>query len=238
MEDDSAAGLSVGDAGEPGALATRTTRHTSGRSRSRTGPTCGSRPSARRPPCTGPSPPAASWARAGRAGCCSRCSWACSPATTARAEVAHASTTYAARRAHVVDALAARGVAVPGTEGINIWVPVQDETAAVVRLASRGIGVAAGAPFRVGPPTAMRRGHVRVTVGAPPEDLDAARGRAGRRRTGRRAPGSRPLSPTLRTGSEPAGPPGPGRHEGRAAGLPGLRPAALKRTSHSPIAER
>src|SRR5699024_3737220 len=32
---------------------------------------------------------------------------------TARAEVAHASSTYAARRAHVVDALAARGVDVP-----------------------------------------------------------------------------------------------------------------------------
>lgn len=90
---------------------------------------------------------------------------------TARAEVAHASTTYAARRAHVVDALAARGVAVPGTEGINIWVPVQDETAAVVRLASRGIGVAAGAPFRVSAPEGG--GHVRVTVGAATEDLDA-----------------------------------------------------------------
>ena len=91
---------------------------------------------------------------------------------TARAEVAHASTTYAARRAHVVDALAARGVAVPGTEGINIWVPVQDETAAVVRLASRGIGVAAGAPFRVGPPDGgSAGGHVRVTVGVATRDL-------------------------------------------------------------------
>lgn len=95
---------------------------------------------------------------------------------TARAQVAHASTTYAARRATVVDALAARGVDVPGTEGINIWVPVEDETAAVVRLASRGIGVAAGAPFRIGPPEAGGAGaggHVRVTVGAATEDLDA-----------------------------------------------------------------
>ncbi|GAA2165910.1 aminotransferase class I/II-fold pyridoxal phosphate-dependent enzyme [Pedococcus bigeumensis] len=93
---------------------------------------------------------------------------------TARAEVAHASVTYAARRAHVVDALAARGVPVPGTEGINIWVPVLDETAAVVRLASKGIGVAAGAPFRIGAPEAGGSGgHVRVTVGAVTGDLDA-----------------------------------------------------------------
>jgi len=93
---------------------------------------------------------------------------------TARTEVARASLTYAARRAHVVDALAARGVEVPGTEGINIWVPVQDETAAVVRLASRGIGVAAGAPFRLGAAeVGGTGGHVRVTVGAAIGDLDA-----------------------------------------------------------------
>ena len=93
---------------------------------------------------------------------------------TARTEVARASVTYAARRAHVVDALAARGVEVPGTEGINIWVPVHDETAAVVRLASRGIGVAAGAPFRLGAAEAGGTGgHVRVTVGAATGDLDA-----------------------------------------------------------------
>jgi DNA-binding transcriptional MocR family regulator len=70
---------------------------------------------------------------------------------------------YAARRAAVVDALAARGVEVGGSEGINIWVPVHDETAAVVRLASQGIGVAPGAPFRVG--SAGDGGHIRVTVG-------------------------------------------------------------------------
>ncbi|KRF26475.1 PLP-dependent aminotransferase family protein [Phycicoccus sp. Soil803] len=93
---------------------------------------------------------------------------------TARTEVARASVTYAARRAHVVDALAARGVVVPGTEGINIWVPVHDETAAVVRLASRGIGVAAGAPFRLGAAeVGGTDGHVRVTVGAATGDLDA-----------------------------------------------------------------
>ena len=92
----------------------------------------------------------------------------------AKSEVARASATYAARRAHVVDALAARDIAVPGTEGINIWVPVHDETAAVMRLASRGIGVAPGAPFRLGPldGTPEGGGHLRVTVGVAGDDLD------------------------------------------------------------------
>ncbi len=92
----------------------------------------------------------------------------------ARAEVARATATYATRRAHVVDALGTRGIDVPGTEGINIWVPVHDETAAVMRLASQGIRVAPGAPFRVGTPDGAPEGdgHVRVTVGAAGDDLD------------------------------------------------------------------
>ncbi|GAA2736003.1 aminotransferase class I/II-fold pyridoxal phosphate-dependent enzyme [Pedococcus aerophilus] len=81
----------------------------------------------------------------------------------ATAQVQTAARTYAARRARVVDRLRERGVEVGGTEGINIWVPVQDETAAVVRLASQGIGVAPGTPFRIGP--GGEGGHIRVTVG-------------------------------------------------------------------------
>jgi DNA-binding transcriptional MocR family regulator len=89
----------------------------------------------------------------------------------AQRRVAEAQAAYAARRAAVVDALAARGVVVGGVEGMNIWVPVHDETAAVVRLASQGIGVAPGTPFRVG---SVAGGHIRVTVGlarADPEGL-------------------------------------------------------------------
>ena len=81
----------------------------------------------------------------------------------ATAQVRTAARTYAARRARVVGRLHQRGVEVGGTEGINIWVPVQDETAAVVRLASQGIGVAPGTPFRIG--AVGDGGHVRVTVG-------------------------------------------------------------------------
>ena len=86
---------------------------------------------------------------------------------SSRREVATAAQRYAARRAEFVRRLGELGVVVGGTEGLNVWVPVQDETAAVVRLASQGIGVAAGKPFRV---SDSGEGHVRVTVGLVRED--------------------------------------------------------------------
>jgi DNA-binding transcriptional MocR family regulator len=76
--------------------------------------------------------------------------------------VASAAAEYARRRAAVVEELARLGVEVGGTEGINIWVPVHDETAAVVRLASQGIGVTPGSPFAL---LADTSDHIRVTVG-------------------------------------------------------------------------
>lgn len=85
------------------------------------------------------------------------------------ATVRAAGVEYARRRSLLVDALAARHVEVGGAEGLNIWVPVQDETAAVVRLASLGIGVSAGAPYAVLPGA---RGHVRVTAGLVAEGHD------------------------------------------------------------------
>ncbi|MGH8861797.1 MAG: PLP-dependent aminotransferase family protein, partial [Jatrophihabitantaceae bacterium] len=69
---------------------------------------------------------------------------------------------YTDRRAHLVAALGEHGIAVGGTDGLNIWVPVADETSAVVRLASQGIGVAPGAPFAA---LAAPAPHVRVTAG-------------------------------------------------------------------------
>jgi DNA-binding transcriptional MocR family regulator len=80
----------------------------------------------------------------------------------AATEVERAAEEYARRRALLVDQLAGHGVDVGGTEGINIWVPVHDETAAVVRLASAGIGVTPGSPFTLLPGDGD---HVRVTVG-------------------------------------------------------------------------
>jgi DNA-binding transcriptional MocR family regulator len=86
-----------------------------------------------------------------------------------RVAVAAARDEYARRRRAFVDALAARDVVVGGNDGLNVWVPVHDEAAALVRLASRGIGVAPGAPFNV---LASSQGHVRVTVGLVDTDLD------------------------------------------------------------------
>lgn len=77
-------------------------------------------------------------------------------------QVAAAREEYARRRAAAVERLAQHGVQIGGTDGINIWVPVADEAAALVRLASQGIGVAPGAPFAVLPEPA---GHLRATVG-------------------------------------------------------------------------
>ena len=78
-----------------------------------------------------------------------------------RAEVDRARETYAERRLAFTTALAGEGVETVGADGLNAWVPVLDEAAALVRLASQGIGVAPGAPFLVLPDEP----HVRVTCG-------------------------------------------------------------------------
>jgi DNA-binding transcriptional MocR family regulator len=80
-------------------------------------------------------------------------------------QVATARAEYARRRAALADALAERGVTTAGTDGINLWVPVDDERAALVALAAQGIGVAPGDPFQVRPD----RPAVRVTAGLVPE---------------------------------------------------------------------
>lgn len=69
--------------------------------------------------------------------------------------------TYQRRRQAMVRELAKHGVRVTGTDGFNIWVPVVDETSALVRLASQGIAAAAGAPFAVDD---NQRAHIRVTI--------------------------------------------------------------------------
>ena len=88
------------------------------------------------------------------------------------AQVDRARSAYAERRAAVVTGLASRGIAVAGQDGLNIWLPVRDEAAALVRLASRGIGAAAGSPFTLSSPSASGSAaatggqhHVRLTVG-------------------------------------------------------------------------
>lgn len=56
---------------------------------------------------------------------------------------------YARRRRRVVDILHQRGVRTSGSDGINLWVAVDDERDALMTLAARGIGAAPGEPFMV-----------------------------------------------------------------------------------------
>ncbi|MER5431485.1 aminotransferase class I/II-fold pyridoxal phosphate-dependent enzyme [Streptomyces sp. NPDC002588] len=86
-----------------------------------------------------------------------------------RALASRARETYALRRETLVRELAARGVPAHGVSGLNLWVPVRDESAVVNGLRSYGWWVAAGARFRLaaGP-------GVRISV-AELETLDAVR---------------------------------------------------------------
>ncbi|WP_265444661.1 aminotransferase class I/II-fold pyridoxal phosphate-dependent enzyme [Flexivirga meconopsidis] len=76
--------------------------------------------------------------------------------------VADARVEYAQRRRLLADGLAAEGIDLPDGEGLNLWLPVVDEAAALVLLASRGIGAAAGRPFSA---AASPEPHLRVTCG-------------------------------------------------------------------------
>ncbi|MDT0468180.1 aminotransferase class I/II-fold pyridoxal phosphate-dependent enzyme [Streptomyces gibsoniae] len=72
---------------------------------------------------------------------------------------------YGRRRDGLVDALAARGVVAHGVSGMNVWVPVPDETGAVARLLHAGWAVAPGARFRMSAPPGIR-----ISVSALAED--------------------------------------------------------------------
>ncbi|MEP7369691.1 MAG: aminotransferase class I/II-fold pyridoxal phosphate-dependent enzyme, partial [Dermatophilaceae bacterium] len=78
------------------------------------------------------------------------------------ATVAHARDEYTRRRVALVAALASRGIHIADGDGLNLWVPVHDESAAIVRLARQGVGVTPGSPFEVIPGGGS---HVRVTAG-------------------------------------------------------------------------
>jgi DNA-binding transcriptional MocR family regulator len=53
-------------------------------------------------------------------------------------------------------ALADRGVRSHGRSGLNVWIPVPDETVAITRLLSAGWAAAPGTRFRIGTPPGMR----------------------------------------------------------------------------------
>ena len=92
---------------------------------------------------------------------------------SAMAAVAHARRVYFARQRALTDALGELGLRVDPGDGINLWIPVVDETTAMVRLEAAGIRVAPGAPFLAAGRGERDPGHVRVTVGVLREDVDA-----------------------------------------------------------------
>ncbi len=63
---------------------------------------------------------------------------------------------YGRRRDALIGALDRRGVTAHGRSGMNVWVPVPDETGAVARLLHAGWAVAPGARFRMSSPPGVR----------------------------------------------------------------------------------
>jgi len=70
--------------------------------------------------------------------------------------LARAADLYAERRSALIDALAVHGIAACGRSGLNVWIPLREETATVQALADRGWAVAAGERFRLQSPPAIR----------------------------------------------------------------------------------
>jgi len=77
-----------------------------------------------------------------------------------QALVGRASATYDARRETFLSCLRRRGVRASGASGLNVWVPVDDETGVVGALLQRGWVVAPGAPYRLSDSSPA----IRVTV--------------------------------------------------------------------------
>jgi DNA-binding transcriptional MocR family regulator len=69
---------------------------------------------------------------------------------------ARAADAYTQRRQALIDALAAHELTAYGRSGLNVWIPVREETATVQALAERGWGVAAGERFRLRSVPAIR----------------------------------------------------------------------------------
>ena len=76
---------------------------------------------------------------------------------------------YARRRAAMLETLAHHGARATADDGINLWLEVADQQAALVSLAANAIAVAPGSPFEV---TALPTPHVRITVGLVRDGFD------------------------------------------------------------------
>jgi DNA-binding transcriptional MocR family regulator len=70
-----------------------------------------------------------------------------------------ATATYGKRREAFVSALANQGIEVQSSSGLNVWIPVPDETGVVQAMQTQGWAVAPGAPFRL-----QAKPAIRVTI--------------------------------------------------------------------------
>jgi DNA-binding transcriptional MocR family regulator len=74
-----------------------------------------------------------------------------------QAQVARASAIYSARRERLIECLRENGLPALGASGLNVWIPVGDETGVVGAMLQRGWVLAPGAPYRLtGSPPAIR----------------------------------------------------------------------------------
>ncbi|MET9651427.1 aminotransferase class I/II-fold pyridoxal phosphate-dependent enzyme [Streptomyces sp. NPDC006460] len=88
--------------------------------------------------------------------------------TTGAVDTPAVARAYGERRDGLVRALERRGIEAHGRSGMNVWVPVSDETGAVTRLLAAGWAAAPGARFRMDASPA-----VRLTVsGLAPAEID------------------------------------------------------------------
>ena len=89
--------------------------------------------------------------------------------STSISQVNDARRIYRSRQRRLSEALTAHGVSLPSSDGINTWLEVADERAAIVQLAAAGIRVAAGTPFEA----STSGNFVRVTAGLVRSDFDS-----------------------------------------------------------------
>jgi DNA-binding transcriptional MocR family regulator len=77
----------------------------------------------------------------------------------------HAATAYTARREALMAALADRGIPSHGRSGLNVWVPVREETPVMAALLDAGWRVLAGERFRLATPPGIRITVATLDVG-------------------------------------------------------------------------
>jgi DNA-binding transcriptional MocR family regulator len=68
---------------------------------------------------------------------------------------------YDRRRGEFIATLRDAGIEVSSRDGLNLWIPVTSESAALISLASRGIGASPGSAFHLAKPT---QDHLRVSI--------------------------------------------------------------------------